>query len=268
MSEGVVATSYKAGDKFYIDPFKLLPLDRFLPKPKGAGGGRGGERQRLDPDGWSILAMHVCMCYACMGTRRLPCAPSACWHVCLIRSIPPQAGPHVGHLLEVSNVLPSCATSCWLCRRARRRQGRRQGPRRLRRRARRLWWSRRRLWRAGWRAWRFWRWWPRERRWLWRAARRRLWRAWQGQVVGRPQLRRAGGVGVGRWLRSGSSCIHHVCVHAESRRAGWGWGRGLRIRGARYHGSRCTVGFGWLLSAKRHGGLVHMALYAAVVGKA
>lgn len=50
MSEGVVATSYNAGDKFYIDPFKLLPLDRFLPKPKGApgsggrGGGRGGGR--------------------------------------------------------------------------------------------------------------------------------------------------------------------------------------------------------------------------------
>lgn len=47
MSDGVVATSYKAGDKFFIDPYKLLPLDRFLPKPKGApsagrGGGRGG----------------------------------------------------------------------------------------------------------------------------------------------------------------------------------------------------------------------------------
>ncbi|KXZ43585.1 hypothetical protein GPECTOR_86g378 [Gonium pectorale] len=44
MSEGVVATSYKAGDKFFIDPMKLLPLERFLPKPKGApgaGGGRG-----------------------------------------------------------------------------------------------------------------------------------------------------------------------------------------------------------------------------------
>jgi H/ACA ribonucleoprotein complex subunit 1 len=44
MSEGVVATSYKAGDKFFIDPMKLLPLDRFLPKPKGtpgAGGARG-----------------------------------------------------------------------------------------------------------------------------------------------------------------------------------------------------------------------------------
>ena len=43
MSEGVLATSYGKGDKFFIDPQKLLPLDRFLPRPKGAGTpGRGG----------------------------------------------------------------------------------------------------------------------------------------------------------------------------------------------------------------------------------
>ncbi|KAL8162262.1 hypothetical protein V2J09_013751 [Rumex salicifolius] len=41
MDEGIVATSYTPGDKFYIDPAKLLPLARFLPQPKGAGGGRG-----------------------------------------------------------------------------------------------------------------------------------------------------------------------------------------------------------------------------------
>nr|GMD85637.1 putative H/ACA ribonucleoprotein complex subunit 1-like protein 1 [Ipomoea batatas] len=34
MSEGIVATSYSAGDKFFIDPAKLLPLSRFLPQPK------------------------------------------------------------------------------------------------------------------------------------------------------------------------------------------------------------------------------------------
>ncbi|RDX78173.1 putative H/ACA ribonucleoprotein complex subunit 1-like protein 1, partial [Mucuna pruriens] len=33
MMEGIVATSYAAGDKFYIDPRKLLPLARFLPQP-------------------------------------------------------------------------------------------------------------------------------------------------------------------------------------------------------------------------------------------
>ena len=32
--EGIVATSYAAGDKFYIDPAKLLPLSRFLTQPK------------------------------------------------------------------------------------------------------------------------------------------------------------------------------------------------------------------------------------------
>ncbi|KAJ8448566.1 LOW QUALITY PROTEIN: hypothetical protein Cgig2_012210 [Carnegiea gigantea] len=46
MLEGIVATSYSPGDKFYIDPAKLLPLARFLPQPKGqaqaARGGRGG----------------------------------------------------------------------------------------------------------------------------------------------------------------------------------------------------------------------------------
>ncbi|ANB15407.1 H/ACA snoRNP pseudouridylase subunit GAR1 [Sugiyamaella lignohabitans] len=49
-TEGIVATSFKEGDKFYIGPDKLLPLERFLPKPKVAGastpkkpsGGRGG----------------------------------------------------------------------------------------------------------------------------------------------------------------------------------------------------------------------------------
>ncbi|KAL3625482.1 hypothetical protein CASFOL_030936 [Castilleja foliolosa] len=48
MMEGIVATSYTPGDKFFIDPAKLLPLARFLPQPKGqqsaGGGGRGGFR--------------------------------------------------------------------------------------------------------------------------------------------------------------------------------------------------------------------------------
>ncbi|KAH6653742.1 Gar1/Naf1 RNA binding region-domain-containing protein [Truncatella angustata] len=55
-SEGIQATSFKTGDKFFIGSEKLLPLEKFLPKPKpppgapkvkksrgGAGGfGRGG----------------------------------------------------------------------------------------------------------------------------------------------------------------------------------------------------------------------------------
>ncbi|OAY68966.1 putative H/ACA ribonucleoprotein complex subunit 1-like protein 1 [Ananas comosus] len=34
MMEGIIATSYSLGDKFFIDPAKLLPLSRFLPQPK------------------------------------------------------------------------------------------------------------------------------------------------------------------------------------------------------------------------------------------
>lgn len=51
-SEGIQATSFKPGDKFYISGEKLLPLEKFLPKPKPPpgtvskvkkrGGGAGG----------------------------------------------------------------------------------------------------------------------------------------------------------------------------------------------------------------------------------
>lgn len=46
--EGMVASSFKKGDKVYIGGDKLLPIERFLPKPKVVGGvtkrgrGRGG----------------------------------------------------------------------------------------------------------------------------------------------------------------------------------------------------------------------------------
>lgn len=53
-SEGIQATSFKEGDKFFIGSEKLLPLDKFLPKPKpppgapkvkrAGGSGRGGPR--------------------------------------------------------------------------------------------------------------------------------------------------------------------------------------------------------------------------------
>lgn len=38
MGEGMVASSFKKGDKVYIAGDKLLPLERFLPRPKVAGG--------------------------------------------------------------------------------------------------------------------------------------------------------------------------------------------------------------------------------------
>ncbi|GAO46574.1 hypothetical protein G7K_0803-t1 [Saitoella complicata NRRL Y-17804] len=37
-TDGIVATSFKAGDKVYIGSDKLLPLSRFLPQPKPTGG--------------------------------------------------------------------------------------------------------------------------------------------------------------------------------------------------------------------------------------
>ncbi|GEQ71264.1 hypothetical protein JCM33374_g4945 [Metschnikowia sp. JCM 33374] len=53
-SEGVQAASFKDGDKFFISPDKLLPMERFLPKPKdlapkpkrksAGGASRGGAR--------------------------------------------------------------------------------------------------------------------------------------------------------------------------------------------------------------------------------
>jgi len=56
MSEGVVASSFRKGDKVYIGGDKLLPIERFLPKPKvpgvkkpGRGAGRGAPRGRGAP---------------------------------------------------------------------------------------------------------------------------------------------------------------------------------------------------------------------------
>ena len=37
MGEGMVASSFKKGDKVYIGGDKLLPIERFLPKPKLPG---------------------------------------------------------------------------------------------------------------------------------------------------------------------------------------------------------------------------------------
>lgn len=49
-SDGVVATSFKKDDKVFINPQKLLPLDRFL-NPTSSRGGGGGGRGRGAPRG-------------------------------------------------------------------------------------------------------------------------------------------------------------------------------------------------------------------------
>lgn len=47
--EGIQATSFKAGDKFYIGGDKLLPLEKFLPKPKPPPGMKVAKRTRGAP---------------------------------------------------------------------------------------------------------------------------------------------------------------------------------------------------------------------------
>ena len=46
-AEGMTAPSFKAGDKLYINPEKLLPVQRFLPGASGGGGGKGGGKGEL-----------------------------------------------------------------------------------------------------------------------------------------------------------------------------------------------------------------------------
>lgn len=46
MQEGMVASSFQKGDKVYIGSDKLLPVERFLPKPKNTERGRGGVTKR------------------------------------------------------------------------------------------------------------------------------------------------------------------------------------------------------------------------------
>jgi H/ACA ribonucleoprotein complex subunit 1 len=36
LEKGINAESYKPGDKFYMGYDDLLPIDRFLPRPKGS----------------------------------------------------------------------------------------------------------------------------------------------------------------------------------------------------------------------------------------
>ncbi|KAK6038374.1 Gar1 protein RNA binding region [Cooperia oncophora] len=52
LQNGVKAASFKEGQKLYIDPAKLMPIERFLPgaprggRGRGGRGGRGGDRGR------------------------------------------------------------------------------------------------------------------------------------------------------------------------------------------------------------------------------
>lgn len=62
LAEGVVATSYAAGDKFYIAPDKLLPMERFLQPEKCARRSRAGAR--VSVLGLAFFCSPGCFCCA------------------------------------------------------------------------------------------------------------------------------------------------------------------------------------------------------------
>uniref|UniRef100_A0A0K0DKY4 H/ACA ribonucleoprotein complex subunit n=1 Tax=Angiostrongylus cantonensis TaxID=6313 RepID=A0A0K0DKY4_ANGCA len=48
LSDGVKSASFKLGQKLYIDPAKLMPIERFLPGNTHRGRGRGGRGRGAD----------------------------------------------------------------------------------------------------------------------------------------------------------------------------------------------------------------------------
>ncbi|KAI9207786.1 Gar1/Naf1 RNA binding region-domain-containing protein [Polychytrium aggregatum] len=69
VQDGVVATSFKKDDKVFIAPDKLLPLERFLPKPKTAGGkGTGTQRPCPWRKSFGRASMMDCGHLAAMST--------------------------------------------------------------------------------------------------------------------------------------------------------------------------------------------------------
>lgn len=55
MSEGMLASSFKKDDKVFIAGDKLLPIERFLPKPKVAGPKVASECLELSPSLLSLV---------------------------------------------------------------------------------------------------------------------------------------------------------------------------------------------------------------------
>lgn len=78
----MVATSYASGDKFFIDPFKLLPMDRFFPKAKGAvgasAGGRGADSLEMLFGFFATKVKHKLLEGAIKGGSLRPCSLSSC----------------------------------------------------------------------------------------------------------------------------------------------------------------------------------------------
>lgn len=68
-SEGIQATSFQSGDKVYIAGDKLLPLERFLPKPKPPPGTKGTLDAAIDAVYLSSLAYSDTSCRHVLQSR-------------------------------------------------------------------------------------------------------------------------------------------------------------------------------------------------------
>ena len=68
MDQGMMATSFKKEDKVYIGGDKLLPIERFLPKPKVAGG--KGDCQFFEILGSELMRIASFPSLVCSSSRR------------------------------------------------------------------------------------------------------------------------------------------------------------------------------------------------------
>ena len=92
--DGIVATSYSPGDKFYIDPGRLLSLQRFLPQPKGsAPSGAAPDQPQPRPCNCAGLRspVHAPPTSSGVLSRPAPVRPAAPAGCCRPAARPPQA---------------------------------------------------------------------------------------------------------------------------------------------------------------------------------
>jgi len=103
-SDGVIATSFKANDKVYVAPDKLLPMARFLQPQAGGGGGRGGGRGGFGGD---------------RGGRGGEFPAGRYWQAGLRCAVGCAVGRGLCAALETSAYGPRCNTALWFVLRAR-----------------------------------------------------------------------------------------------------------------------------------------------------
>lgn len=111
MDSGMVATSFKKEDKVYISGEKLLPIERFLPKPKTAGG-KGECTQsvffrelELEPED-SNWPLTVFLCSCCSAPFTLFVYSSPFLSTFLLPASARSLAPTI-HTALLANVLPT-----------------------------------------------------------------------------------------------------------------------------------------------------------------